>query len=49
MVLQVGKVVCDSLLRVEIEELRSSGCSAPNATNIEDFTDLIDEDNDSNE
>ncbi|KAG8086416.1 hypothetical protein GUJ93_ZPchr0010g11253 [Zizania palustris] len=44
-VLQVGRVICDSLLHVEIEELRSSGPSALNATNIEDFTDLGDDDN----
>ncbi|XP_062180412.1 E3 SUMO-protein ligase MMS21 [Phragmites australis] len=43
-VLQIGKVVCDPLLRVEIEELRSSEPSAANATNIEDFTDLPDDD-----
>lgn len=48
-VLQVGKVVCDSLLRVEIEELRSSGPAARNATNIEDFTDVIDDEDDSDE
>ncbi|KAL5230327.1 hypothetical protein ABZP36_029103 [Zizania latifolia] len=47
-VLQVGRVICDSLLHVEIEELRSSGPSALNATNIEDFTDLGDDD-DNNE
>ncbi|KAL6848938.1 hypothetical protein ACP4OV_021521 [Aristida adscensionis] len=45
-ILQVGKVVCDPLLRVDIEELRSSEPTAPNATNIEDFTDLPDDDND---
>jgi hypothetical protein len=43
-VLQIGKVVCDPLLLIEIDELRSSGPAAPNATNIEDFTDLLDED-----
>ncbi|KAJ1264075.1 hypothetical protein BS78_09G234800 [Paspalum vaginatum] len=45
-ILQIGNVVCDPLLRIEIEELRSSGPSAPNATNVEDFTDLLDEDED---
>lgn len=44
--LQIGKVVCDPLLPIEIEELRSSGPTAPNATNVEDFTDLLDEDED---
>ncbi|XP_004961221.1 E3 SUMO-protein ligase MMS21 isoform X2 [Setaria italica] len=43
-VLQIGKVVCDPLLLIEIDELRSSGPAAPNATNIDDFTDLLDED-----
>ncbi|CAL4909556.1 unnamed protein product [Urochloa decumbens] len=43
-VLQVGKVVCDPLLLIEIDELRSSEPAAQNATNIEDVTDLIDED-----
>ncbi|CAN6272872.1 unnamed protein product [Urochloa humidicola] len=43
-VLQVGKVVCDPLLLIEIDELRSSEPAVPNATNIEDFTDLVDED-----
>ncbi|KAF8726696.1 hypothetical protein HU200_019163 [Digitaria exilis] len=42
-ILQVGKVVCDPLLLIEIEELRSSEPPAQNATNIEDFT-LLDED-----
>ncbi|WVZ99599.1 hypothetical protein U9M48_044869 [Paspalum notatum var. saurae] len=45
-ILQIGNVVCDPLLRIEIEELRSSGPTAPNATNVEDFTDLLDEDED---
>ncbi|OEL30687.1 E3 SUMO-protein ligase MMS21 [Dichanthelium oligosanthes] len=45
-VLQIGKVVCDPLLLIEIEELRSSEPGAANATNIEDFTDLLDEDED---
>uniref|UniRef100_A0A0D9WJR0 SP-RING-type domain-containing protein n=1 Tax=Leersia perrieri TaxID=77586 RepID=A0A0D9WJR0_9ORYZ len=45
-VLQVGRVICDSLLQVEIEELRSSGPSAPSAENIED---LADDEDDSNE
>ncbi|CAO2169163.1 unnamed protein product, partial [Urochloa humidicola] len=43
-VLQVGKVVCDPLLLIEFDELRSSEPAVPNATNIEDFTDLVDED-----
>jgi len=43
-VLQIGKVVCDPLLRIEIDELRSSGPAVPNAANIEDFTDILDED-----
>ncbi|CAN6354361.1 unnamed protein product [Urochloa humidicola] len=43
-VLQVGKVVCDPLLLIEIDELRSSEPAVPNATNIEDVTDLLDED-----
>ncbi|KAL6620689.1 hypothetical protein ACP70R_035828 [Stipagrostis hirtigluma subsp. patula] len=45
-VLQIGKVVCDPLLRVDIEELRSSEPAAPDATNIEDFTDLPDDEDD---
>ncbi|XP_066363671.1 E3 SUMO-protein ligase MMS21-like [Miscanthus floridulus] len=43
-VLERGKVICDPLLRIEIEELRSSETGAPNATNIDDLTDLIDDD-----
>ncbi|RLM97884.1 E3 SUMO-protein ligase MMS21 isoform X1 [Panicum miliaceum] len=43
-VLQIGKFICDPLLRIEIDELRSSEPAVPNATNIEDFTDLLDED-----
>ncbi|KAL6848939.1 hypothetical protein ACP4OV_021522 [Aristida adscensionis] len=43
-ILQVRKVVCDPLLRADI--VRSSESTAPNATNIEDFTDLLDDDND---
>jgi len=42
-VLQIGKVVCDPL-RIEIEELRSSEPAVANATNVEDFTDVLDED-----
>ncbi|TVU20301.1 hypothetical protein EJB05_36505 [Eragrostis curvula] len=40
------KVVCDPLLRIEIEEFRSTEPAVPNATNIEDFTDLNDDDED---
>ncbi|XP_039799865.1 E3 SUMO-protein ligase MMS21-like [Panicum virgatum] len=43
-VLQIGKVVCDPLLRIEIDELRSSEPAVANATNVEDFTDVLDED-----
>lgn len=43
-VLERGKVFCDPLLRIDIEELRSSETGAPNATNIDDLTDLIDDD-----
>ncbi|KAF8716206.1 hypothetical protein HU200_026484 [Digitaria exilis] len=43
-ILQVGKVVCDPLLLIEIEELRSSEPPAQNATNIEDFTPLDEDD-----
>ncbi|KAK3134835.1 hypothetical protein QOZ80_5BG0411330 [Eleusine coracana subsp. coracana] len=45
-ILQIGKVACDPLLRIEIEEFRSLEPAAPNATNIEDFTDLNDDDED---
>lgn len=43
-VLERGKVICDPFLLIEIEELRSSETAAPNATNIDDWTDLNDED-----
>ena len=36
--------MCDPLLRIEIDELRSSEPAVANATNVEDFTDVLDED-----
>ncbi|VAH22840.1 unnamed protein product [Triticum turgidum subsp. durum] len=44
-VLQPAKIVCDTFLRMEIEELRASGPAAPNASEIEDISDH-DEDED---
>ncbi|KAF6997571.1 hypothetical protein CFC21_013779 [Triticum aestivum] len=38
-VLQVARIFCDTFLRMEIEELRSSRPSAPNATEVEDISD----------
>lgn len=41
--LQRDKVVHDPLLLVEIEEMRSMSKEYTRATEVEDFTDLIDE------
>ncbi|VAH10565.1 unnamed protein product [Triticum turgidum subsp. durum] len=38
-VLQVARIFCDTFLRMEIEELRSSRPSAPNTTEVEDISD----------
>jgi hypothetical protein len=48
-ILQTSKVFCDPLLRIEIEEFRSSEPVAANATNVEDVTDLNEDDDENDE
>lgn len=45
-ILEAKKVVCDSLLLIEIEELRSMSKRNANTEVIEDFTALDQEDDD---
>lgn len=42
-ILQVGRVVCDALLPIEIEEMRSTETAAVHSTIVEDFTEVDDE------
>ncbi|CAA7015059.1 unnamed protein product [Microthlaspi erraticum] len=42
--LQISKIVCDSMLKPEIEEMRSMNKQTNTADVIEDFTEIIDED-----
>ena len=35
----MARIFCDTFLRMEIEELRSSRPSAPNTTEVEDISD----------
>lgn len=41
--LHIGNVVCDSMLRVEIDEFRSSGAADSIASDVEDISDLDDD------